>query len=498
MSDTTQRNAPTDTEPTPGFVDRLVYEFQAKRGLYIGGFVGIFVILFVALLMIDGKADDRVDNFSPVWDAYEGVRGRVQSNQPAEEQLARLDEQLAKARGTDAEASALWLAAIGKYASAFTQDKLTSAERKPLLEGAQGHLKELSDEKFDYFLPALTHWYTTAGTPPVDQLLQRVTEDLEWLNKNEQTQPTADEAPTAVLRTSLGDIHLRFFGALAPKHRDNFVSLATKGSYNGTAFHFVRDGDPKKGVIAGDPFTYFYNDPLKKDHILRWGAGGAGYNLPPEESRFRISHAPGIVTAQRRQNADWDNGTQFQILMTTDSTLDRVYSPFAQVVEGMDVVEKIAARKTAGEHGPYRDDPLFQRLDRSGLLVEPVWIEKVIIYGPDGKALDHAFPLEGEEASLESVKGSTVNPLTGDKLGAGRKLRDAASGEEFRAGLDFPYPDDITDFSDATADGDRRVLEDIAPGNATPGNSVKDGDGDKPKDDEDTDAKGEDDPKDDG
>ena len=464
MSDTLQRNAVEGREATPGVIDRLVADFQAKRGLYIGGIVGIFVILFVTLMLLDGSADDRVDSFSPVWDAYASVRVRVQSNLPATDALAQLDAELSKARGTDAEASALWLSAIGQYASAFTHDKLDSAQRAPLLEGAKERLQELSDSRFDHFLPALTRWFTASGSPPVDQLLARVTQDLEWLSENEQTQPKADAAPTAVLRTDLGDIHLRFFGALAPKHRDNFISLATKGSYNGTAFHFVRDGDPKKGVVAGDPFTYFYNNPLKKDHIMRWGAGGTGYSLPPEEARFRVAHAHGIVTAQRRQNADWDNGSQFQILTSTDPTLDRVYTPFAEVVEGMDVVEKIVQRKTAAQHGPYRDDPLFQRLDRSGLLVEPVWIQKVVVYGQDGNALEHAFPLVAEAASLEALNGSTVVPLEGGKLAVGRKLRDPKSAEEFRRGLDFPFPDDLKDLADASADGDRRVLEDVEPG----------------------------------
>ena len=81
--------------------------------------------------------------------------------------------------------------------------------------------------------------------------------------------------------------------------------------------------------------------------------------------------------------------------------------------------------------------------------------------------------------SLETVKGSAVSPLKGDKLASGRKLRDASSVEEFRPGLDFPYPDDVTDYSDATADGDRRVLENVTPG----GEAKKDDGADEEKDD---------------
>jgi len=443
------------------------------------------VIVVVVLLVIDASKDARVDNFTPVWDAYSNVRARIQSNLPATEELARLRSQLEAARGTDAEASALWLNAIGSYGSAFTRDKLNASDRRPLLEGAKASLVELKQERFDHFPPAQTKWYTTSGTPPVEQMLERVTRDLEWLEENDYAQPDPDAAPTAVLRTDIGDIHLRFFGALAAQHRDNFVSLATKGSYNGTAFHFVRGATEPKGVLGGDPYTYFYNDPLKKDQILRWGGGGTGYDLPPEESRFRMVHARAIVTAQRRINADWDNGAQFQILLDTDPSLDRVYSPFAQVVEGMDVVEEIAQRKTAAQHGPYKDDPLFQRLDRVGLLVEPVWIQKVIVYDKGGKALKHAFPLEDEEKTLGGLKGSTVKPLNEKDLAADRKLRGAAEGSPFRRGLDFPFPEDV-DAATANAKGDRRILENVESGGERKNDPKKDSETEKedPKKDE--------------
>jgi len=491
MSDSPTRGAVADREAAPTPIDRFVTGFQAKRPLYIGGIIGLFALFVVILLVIESSGEERVDHFSAVWDAYSDVRERVRDNQPATEELAQLERELAGVRGTDAEASALWLSAIARYGSAFTRDKLSASDRRPLLEGAKAHLEELKQERFDHFPPALTRWYTTSGTPPVEQMLERVTRDLEWLEANGQAQPGADDAPTAVLRTDLGDIHLRFFGALAPQHRDNFISLATKGSYNGTAFHFVRGGDEPVGVLGGDPFTYFYNDPLKKDQILRWGGGGTGYDLPPEESRFRVVHARAIVTAQRRPNADWDNGAQFQILLDTDPKLDRVYSPFAQVVEGMDVVEAIAQRRTASQHGPYKDDPLFQRLERNGLLVEPVWIQQVILYGKDGKALEHAFSLESEEQTLAGLKGSTVKPLEEKELNAGRKLRGAEDGKPFRRGLDFPFPEDIDDVTKANPLGDRRVLENVEPGGerksapgGDDGKNEGDDDGDDRKKDE--------------
>ncbi|MHC4953230.1 MAG: peptidylprolyl isomerase [Planctomycetota bacterium] len=479
-------------EPDLGPLDRLYIDYQERRGLYIGGFVVLCIAVLGIMYAADSAGGTRVDNFSPVWTAYAAARDRIVQDQPADEELAQLDRALAEARGTDAEGSALWLSAIAQYGSAWTRDKLAFADREPFLNVARARLEELdsANEQFDRFPPALSRWYTSSTSSPVEEMLERVTTDLEWAKDNAAARPAADEAPTAVLRTDLGDIHLRFYAKLAPKHVANFLKLAQLGSYNGTAFHFVRGGSEPDGVIGGDPFTYFYNDPLNKEHILRWGGGGTGYGIPPEDSRFQVRHSRAIVTAQRRPNADWDNGSQFQILLDTDPALDRTYSPFAVVESGLDVVEKIATRKTAADHGPYKDDPLFQRLDRSGLLVEPAWIRKVIVYGKDGAALEHSFPLSDTEKTLGGLKSGDVQPLEDDALRATRKLRESESEKPYRAGLDFPFPDDITDLKKANAAGDRRELDKIVPGgseaneNEDEKDSTKGGEKDTPPEDE--------------
>ena len=464
MTDKTPQDAEHHRAPSQDRVESALNAFSERRGFYLTLVVALLALV-VVLLVIANKDEEREDHFSPVWDAYTSVRSNVWADRASEEDLTRLDEALEKVRNTDAEGSALWLSAIAHYGAAFTRDKPSFEEKRPHLEKAEERLKELQDKRFDHFLPAIARWYSNAGAPPVAELARRIDQDLSWAKEHGYERPTPDKAPTAVLRTDLGDIYLRFYAALAPKQVDNFLALARKGAYNGTAFHFVRGGIDAIGVSGGDPLTYFYNDPLNKDQILRWGNGTTGYGLPPAESRFRIVHERAIVTAQRLRRADWDNGAQFQILLQPDASLDRDYSPFAYVVEGMDVVGKMAGRKRAADHGPYKDDPRFRGPDKSGLLVKPVWIQKVIVYGEDGVALEHGFPLDDGEKKLAGLKTTPVKALAEEALRVDRTLRDPRKHAEFRPGIDIPFPEDMNNLVDAKPEGNRRVLGEIdAPG----------------------------------
>jgi len=194
--------------------------------------------------------------------------------------------------------------------------------------------------------------------------------------------------------------------------------------------------------MGGDPFTFFYNDPKNKKQVLRWGTGGVGYDIAPEAGRYRISHRAGIVTSQMPADADWDNGVQFMIMTGVDTDLDKRHTPFAKVVEGQGVVDKIAARKTAGEQATYKDDPQFSTIATRDLIVEPAILHKVIIY-ENGKALPHDFALAEGEKSLATLSGTPVQPLSGDAAYCGRLMRAPGSPGEIRMGLDIPFPDDV-------------------------------------------------------
>lgn len=132
----------------------------------------------------------------------------------------------------------------------------------------------------------------------------------------------------ATIETNFGSIVFELLPNLAPETVRNFAKLAKSSFYDGTLFHRVISGFMIQG---GDPNT-------KKPDKSKWGGGGPGYTIKAEFNS--TSHLRGIVSMARAMDPD-SAGSQF-FIVTTDSTfLDRQYTVFGQVIEGMDVADKI-------------------------------------------------------------------------------------------------------------------------------------------------------------
>jgi cyclophilin family peptidyl-prolyl cis-trans isomerase len=144
----------------------------------------------------------------------------------------------------------------------------------------------------------------------------------------------------AEIHTSAGQVNIRFFPGEAPGHVKNFIDLAQKGFYTGTKFHriipgfMVQGGDPN--TISGDPNS--------------WGTGGNGGNYLKAEFNS-ISHKRGIVSMARAQSPD-SASSQFFICVADSPFLDKQYSVFGQVTQGMDVVDKIVSAPRGANDRP--------------------------------------------------------------------------------------------------------------------------------------------------
>jgi peptidyl-prolyl cis-trans isomerase B (cyclophilin B) len=137
-------------------------------------------------------------------------------------------------------------------------------------------------------------------------------------------------AVRAVIQTRLGEIHLRFFPEAAPNHVDNFIFLARDGFFDGTIFHRVVPGFVIQG---GDP------NSRSLDRATH-GSGGPGYRVKAEFST--LLHKRGTLSMARSSHPD-SAGSQFFICLADVSFLDGKYTVFGEVINGMDVVDKIAA-----------------------------------------------------------------------------------------------------------------------------------------------------------
>jgi cyclophilin family peptidyl-prolyl cis-trans isomerase len=129
-------------------------------------------------------------------------------------------------------------------------------------------------------------------------------------------------APVAVIVMDKGgEIRIELFPEDAPKTVESFVALAKKGFYDGLTFHRVVPGFVAQG---GDP---------RGD-----GTGGPGYTLKAEFNRRK--HLRGTVAMARSQHPD-SAGSQFYICFAPQPQLDGQYTIFGQVVQGMDVVDRL-------------------------------------------------------------------------------------------------------------------------------------------------------------
>ena len=140
-----------------------------------------------------------------------------------------------------------------------------------------------------------------------------------------------------------GVIKAELYPEIAPNTVNNFVSLVEQGFYNGLIFHRVIPGFMIQG---GCP----------KGN----GTGGPGYEIPGEfaANGFQndLKHARGVLSMARAMDPD-SAGSQFFIMHADAPHLDGQYAAFGQVLEGMDVVDKIAATKTG-----WGDKPLSPQI----------------------------------------------------------------------------------------------------------------------------------------
>lgn len=134
----------------------------------------------------------------------------------------------------------------------------------------------------------------------------------------------------ATIETSKGTIRLELFDDKVPKTVDNFEKLVNKGFYNGLKFHrVIKDFMIQTGCPRGT------------------GTGGPGYTFA-DEFHPELKHSgPGILSmANAGPNT---NGSQFFITHVATPWLDGKHSVFGRVIEGQDVVNKIAQGDTMKE-----------------------------------------------------------------------------------------------------------------------------------------------------
>ena len=135
--------------------------------------------------------------------------------------------------------------------------------------------------------------------------------------------------PVITITMANGDVmKAELYPEIAPNTVNNFISLASKGYYDGLTFHRVIAGFMIQGGCPNGN-----------------GMGGPGYRIKGEFSgngfKNNLKHTPGVLSMARAMDPN-SAGSQFFIMHENSPHLDGAYAAFGKLVEGLDVVDKIA------------------------------------------------------------------------------------------------------------------------------------------------------------
>ena len=151
--------------------------------------------------------------------------------------------------------------------------------------------------------------------------------------------------PVVTITMTNGDVmKAELYPEIAPNTVNNFISLVQKGFYDGLIFHRVISGFMIQG---GDP--------------QGTGMGGPGYSIKGEFAmngvRNDLKHTRGVLSMARSMMPN-SAGSQFFIMHANAQHLDGQYAAFGKVVEGLDVVDKIASVRTGWQDKPVEEQKI--------------------------------------------------------------------------------------------------------------------------------------------
>jgi len=137
-----------------------------------------------------------------------------------------------------------------------------------------------------------------------------------------------------ILKLKDGDVKIELFPDVAPNHVKRIKQLADEGKYNNVVFHRVIEG-----FMAQTGDVKFGNSSSGDFDLRRAGMGGS--DLPDLKEEFNdLPHQRGTLSMARSQDPNSAN-SQFFICFKEASFLDRQYTVFGMVIEGMELVDKI-------------------------------------------------------------------------------------------------------------------------------------------------------------
>ena len=144
-----------------------------------------------------------------------------------------------------------------------------------------------------------------------------------------------------ILKLKDGDVIIELFNDIAPKHVERFKKLSLEKKYDGVVFHRVIDG-----FMAQTGDVQFGNSNSENFDLSRAGTGGSEY--PDLKAEFsELPHERGTLSMARSSSPNSAN-SQFFICFNSAPHLDRQYTVFGKVINGMEFVDLIKRGEGSG------------------------------------------------------------------------------------------------------------------------------------------------------
>ena len=158
--------------------------------------------------------------------------------------------------------------------------------------------------------------------------------------------PTLAKEDTMILKLKDGNVIIELFSDIAPNHVKRFKQLSKEKKYDGVVFHRVIDG-----FMAQTGDVEYGNSNSETYDIKRAGTGGSEY--PDLKAEFSdIPHERGTLSMARSSDPNSAN-SQFFICFKASPSLDRQYTVFGKVIQGMEFVDLI--KRGEGSNGKVSD-----------------------------------------------------------------------------------------------------------------------------------------------
>jgi peptidyl-prolyl cis-trans isomerase B (cyclophilin B) len=427
--------------PSTEDIQKKVFQtFQEKRTpiLVIGGLLVVAIVLGIVLLISGRSEEDAIRS-----QLFEATR-----SSDIRQVILNLEEAVRDASGSEVEPYALYRLATSCWVGSHSSN-VEDADRIDFLDRGLAALSRLELE-FPESSWSLAPSPGDRSTTFVRYLRRKMNAEREWLVANAYVHPTVDTEFTALIETNRGNIRLGFFPEQAPNHVANFMKLAKEGFYNDLLVHRVVTA---QFIEMGCPNT------RDREAMLSHGKGGPGYDQDEERARITVNHRRKVVSTALDRTTGGESGSRFIICVEDVTDLDKTTTPFAEVIEGMDVVDQIATISTFGNDPVYRGSEQLRDLGdhpTQDIVIRTISIQKdgkpveghtwdTSIVGSAWKAETEPEEEGEEEAEVPDELKEKLEALMGEaaKLEQDGKLEEALAKLTEVLALDPAHPDAV-------------------------------------------------------